>query len=141
MREGVQVYDDISDGREGELLWRGRSDGCGGVFEERIRSNGSSASEPGLNKGFHSSELRPLVSPKRLKSCSPKEVEFKYESIWARSMEGVSRPDVSVECVKDVSLVYGVKRKELSSSSKSSTRHSSKSFFIARSESDVLGRG
>jgi len=51
-------------------------------------------------------------------------------------MDGVSRPDVIVECVNEVSLVYGVKRYALSSSSKSLTRHSSKSFFIAASESE-----
>jgi len=43
---------------------------------------GSSASMPGLNNGFwfHSSELGPFESPKRLKSWVPKEVAFKYES-------------------------------------------------------------
>ena len=78
-------------------------------------------------------------SPKRLKSWSLKdEVEFRYESSWARSMEGVSRPEVREECVNVVSLVCGVKRKE-GSSSKSVTMHSSKSFFMARSESGRLG--
>src|SRR5215470_11643752 len=71
---------------------------------------GSSASEPGLNKGFcfHSSELRPLPSPKRLKSWSPKDVVFRNESIWAKLMEGVAIPDVRVENVNEVLLVWGV---------------------------------
>lgn len=47
-----------------------------------------------------------LLSPNKLKSWS-KEVGFKNESIWARVMVGVLRPDVRQ--VKDVSVVYGVK--------------------------------
>jgi hypothetical protein len=54
-------------------------------------------------------------------------------------MVGVSMLEVSVEWVNEVLLVCGVNRIE--ESSKSFTRYSSKSFFMARSESDGLGRG
>ena len=92
--------------------WWGDADVTVAVGKDAYE-DGARVSSPdvAVNRGFQSSTLRLVTSPKRLKSWSPKAgvaaapVAFKKESIWAKSREGVSRPEVRVELVNDVSPV------------------------------------